>query len=250
MTVYGSFETQKATQFANTKISGGVLKQSAGNSTKIVRAFSVEDGGTFETSGVINLEADSTNETDAKWAKVTINEGTNFFVDGKSSSGTALILKNGELVLNKENAITTSTGEIVQMVTAESGTNVIIRVNASQEFVKLVANKVGIKYYMGDATDTLTADFGTIANGQHIFYNFNENQIFVNNWEMNFLSDEAINSVFVAYQTINGEEVKIDQLYINNGWLSAIAPVIPEPAEWAMIFGGIALGLAIYRRRK
>ena len=25
---------------------------------------------------------------------------------------------------------------------------------------------------------------------------------------------------------------------------------VPEPAEWAMIFGGIALGLAIYRRRK
>ena len=30
--------------------------------------------------------------------------------------------------------------------------------------------------------------------------------------------------------------------------LSAVA--VPEPAEWAMIFGGIALGLAIYRRRK
>ena len=31
-------------------------------------------------------------------------------------------------------------------------------------------------------------------------------------------------------------------------WLNAVA--VPEPAEWAMIFGGIALGLAIYRRRK
>ncbi|MBQ2722326.1 MAG: PEP-CTERM sorting domain-containing protein, partial [Opitutales bacterium] len=31
-------------------------------------------------------------------------------------------------------------------------------------------------------------------------------------------------------------------------WLSNIA--VPEPAEWAMIFGGIALALAIYRRRK
>ena len=30
--------------------------------------------------------------------------------------------------------------------------------------------------------------------------------------------------------------------------LSAVA--VPEPAEWAMIFGAIALGLAIYRRRK
>jgi len=25
---------------------------------------------------------------------------------------------------------------------------------------------------------------------------------------------------------------------------------VPEPAEWAMIFGALALALAIYRRRK
>jgi hypothetical protein len=31
-------------------------------------------------------------------------------------------------------------------------------------------------------------------------------------------------------------------------WLNMTA--VPEPAEWAMIFGGIALALAIYRRRK
>ena len=33
-----------------------------------------------------------------------------------------------------------------------------------------------------------------------------------------------------------------------NGYLLSAA--IPEPAEWAMIFGAIALGLAVYRRRK
>ncbi|MBE6411619.1 MAG: hypothetical protein E7036_03595 [Opitutales bacterium] len=33
-------------------------------------------------------------------------------------------------------------------------------------------------------------------------------------------------------------------------WLSAVAPAVPEPAEWAMILGSLALGLAIYRRRK
>ncbi|MBQ2721692.1 MAG: PEP-CTERM sorting domain-containing protein [Opitutales bacterium] len=27
-------------------------------------------------------------------------------------------------------------------------------------------------------------------------------------------------------------------------------PAVPEPAEWAMILGSLALGLAIYRRRK
>ena len=33
-----------------------------------------------------------------------------------------------------------------------------------------------------------------------------------------------------------------------NGYVLAVA--VPEPAEWAMIFGGIAIALAIYRRRK
>ena len=36
----------------------------------------------------------------------------------------------------------------------------------------------------------------------------------------------------------------------NNGFLANYALAVPEPAEWAMIFGGIALGFAIYRRRK
>ena len=34
----------------------------------------------------------------------------------------------------------------------------------------------------------------------------------------------------------------------SNGWLTMTA--VPEPAEWAAIFGAIALGLALYRRRK
>ena len=38
---------------------------------------------------------------------------------------------------------------------------------------------------------------------------------------------------------------------INEGYWTLTGMVaVPEPAEWAMIFGGIALGLAIYRRRK
>ena len=36
---------------------------------------------------------------------------------------------------------------------------------------------------------------------------------------------------------------------IQNGFLN-IVPNIPEPAEWAAIFGGIALALALYRRRR
>ena len=243
--VSGSFETQSATSFANTQINaGGIVKQTATGDTKIVRDFTVD--GTFETKGILNIEAGSTDDTSDRWATITINEGANFFVDGKSSSGTAVIFKNGELILNKKNAITNSNGEVVQLVTANNSTNVIIRINEAQEFKKIVAHTIGIKYYLGeDATDTLTAEFGTISAGKHIIYNFEENRVFVLNDDI-----QNANNFFEAYYNVDGEYVKVDNLYINNGWLSAINPAVPEPAEWAMILGALALGLAVYRKRK
>ena len=37
---------------------------------------------------------------------------------------------------------------------------------------------------------------------------------------------------------------------VDGYWALTGMQAVPEPAEWAMIFGGIALGFAIYRRRK
>ena len=58
--------------------------------------------------------------------------------------------------------------------------------------------------------------------------------------------------------TADGEEYGKDDLSFiadtfkgyDGYWMTVPALAVPEPAEWAMIFGGIALGLAIYRRRK
>ena len=40
------------------------------------------------------------------------------------------------------------------------------------------------------------------------------------------------------------------EFILGSNSLSVIFTSVPEPAEWAMIFGAIALGFAIYRRRK
>ena len=244
LTVSGEFETQSATTFANTIIkTGGIVKQTSTGGTKIARDFTVD--GTFLTKGVLAVEAGSTDASDAKWATITINEGANFYVDGKSDAGSAITLKNGEFVLNKKNAITNSNGDAVQLVSVDKATNVIFRINESQEFKKIVAHTIGIKYYLGeDATDTLTAEFGSISGGKHIIYNFEENRVFV----LNDMTNP--NDFFDAYYNVDGEYVKVDNLYINNGWLSAINSAVPEPAEWAMILGALALGLAVYRKRK
>lgn len=53
--------------------------------------------------------------------------------------------------------------------------------------------------------------------------------------------------------TITGADLSdftFEQTTVNgvNGYLLSVA--VPEPAEWAMIFGVIALGLAVYRRKR
>ena len=61
------------------------------------------------------------------------------------------------------------------------------------------------------------------------------------------LSLKAIDAEGNVYDWTNG-----DWFLDGNGFLShsALVIAVPEPAEWAMIFGALALGLAVNRRRK
>ena len=83
------------------------------------------------------------------------------------------------------------------------------------------------------------------ANDNIVINNFAENTIGIKN---HTASDDSLLSQISA----SG----VDQFYwvkdniAGVWWLSAVAPAVPEPAEWAMILGSLALGLAIYRRRK
>ena len=57
----------------------------------------------------------------------------------------------------------------------------------------------------------------------------------------------------IKYRFIDGNGNALTDLTytaVEGGWLLTGMTAVPEPAEWAMIFGGIALGLAIYRKRK
>ena len=249
--VYGTLETQSTTSFANTEIfNGGVLKQTSGTETTVKRNFVVNNGAEFYTTGTVKLTAGTTDSTnsDKKWAYIQIDDGATFTIDNADAR---VIFNNGELILNKENAITNKAGEAIRLVTQANSKNNVVTINASQEFSASYVNESSMQYFLSDdASVTLKARFTAEGEGsKHVFHNFDENRIFVINAN-SFETVESINAMFEAYQTVNGEEVKIDQLYINNGWLSAINPAVPEPAEWAMILGSIALGLAIYRRRK
>ena len=57
-----------------------------------------------------------------------------------------------------------------------------------------------------------------------------------------------------AFKTDDNTDLKITEVFEGEKLLgfkiTTASVAVPEPAEWAMLFGAIALGLAIYRRRK
>ena len=87
------------------------------------------------------------------------------------------------------------------------------------------------------------ADYGLIEGDKIVINGFAEKSVAIN--KHNSLADDAL-----AYLQISGvDNSKLGwALDATTGkyWLTAV----PEPAEWAAIFGAIALGLALYRRRR
>ena len=66
-----------------------------------------------------------------------------------------------------------------------------------------------------------------------------------------FTVKRKTNTMTIYFVDENEEQLKdLSFTAVEGGWLLTGMQAVPEPAEWAMIFGGIALGLAIYRRRK
>ena len=66
---------------------------------------------------------------------------------------------------------------------------------------------------------------------------------------------EELQNLSFYEEDVDGDTTTLSKLDVNfvetvagsgQYWVNAV----PEPAEWAMIFGAIALGFVIYRRRK
>ena len=204
------------------------------------RSGYVKDGGILQIDGTYKIanNGNSINYDHIAATKITVATG------GKIKTN-EIILATAKLDLQTVNAITNANGDAINLTTDKASKGSLLAMSASQTFDTITANTTNLEVEItGDAV--LTASFAS-ANGGKIFINgFAEDRVFVANADQ--ITD--VNSIFFAYATAGDASTQISQLYINNGWLSAIAPAVPEPAEWAMIFGSIALGLAIYRRRK
>ena len=156
---------------------------------------------------------------------------------------------NSELNIKQENAFTDENGGSIRLATATdvySEYGSVVNLFATQTFKDLyVTSGSNLEIYLNDLAQLILDGEGqTLWNNTEDglkIYNFRENAIYV--------GTNSANAYGVTMAKFYDEEgnllsnVRIGE----NGWLTA---AIPEPAEWAAIFGAIALGLAVYRRRK
>jgi hypothetical protein len=56
--------------------------------------------------------------------------------------------------------------------------------------------------------------------------------------------------VFKGAEGVDLSDVVWTNSLVDGYWALYNVSAVPEPAEWAMIFGALALGLAVYKRRK
>ena len=56
--------------------------------------------------------------------------------------------------------------------------------------------------------------------------------------------------LFSAIEGVDLSQFVWSDTLVDGYWALYGVSAVPEPAEWAMIFGALALGLAVYKRRK
>ncbi|MBO5255531.1 MAG: PEP-CTERM sorting domain-containing protein [Opitutales bacterium] len=203
---------------------GAVLELSSKNS--IISGAGVEKNATNVAAGLKNAtsQADST-----------------FYVVGKQNDTT---LKGASVVINAfvENEIGTInafSGSSLKLITEtlKNGTSAF-KINEINVF-NSTATTEGASTMNSDLSLTLQLNF----------YESNGDNMFIGNIE------ELIDLADIKFQVYNHSLSKYEDgvlgenFFINDGWISR-TPIVPEPAEWAMIFGAIALGFVAYRRRK
>ena len=260
--VTGSWHSNSGMLRGTVNVDGGSLvSNSAG---KYSSAFQVSNGGSLsiKNGGSIYTKTN---------VFLQVDNGT-VVTDGTASIDVGgLMFANG----TQENSITIAKASELKsksVIFAQGGSNG----NTSKMDLKLLSGdyafsaiwslrKAELHLYLGDDA---TVSFDKVvpqssaANAELtlVLHDFTLNTIKLGNVDNDMISGNVIdlgsNDTYTRTVTLIGYDKNQNLLdanswYIdNNGFLANYALAVPEPAEWAIIFGGIALGFAIYRRRK
>ena len=209
---------------------------------RITNSLTLNSGADWSVDGKVEVYENAT---------LTINEGAKLTINGPASNaknGRLILYKNSKVYLNAENC--TSMGDLYYLKIATMNTAEVanVYVQANQKINSFYVNKSILNLYMSDDVmlELTTAATGWavdgVGDGELRIHNFKEETIKVSGKESSVLA--GIEKYVKLYDN-NG--TLLGNATLSNGW---IALVVPEPAEWAMILGALALGLAVYRRRK
>ena len=229
----GTVTATKDLEFGSIISTGGTLVQTTGDGIKIIGASTLSD------DGVWNIQN-----------KIQVNGGASFTLDNGnlnlSGTNQRFILTNdGTITLNQMYKTSRSSGVIPIVFTGTKTGTLVIGGDVSLEFINNINDKVAnIVLANEDAVLRLVSIDDSLKfkndNGLAIF-NFRENAIYV--------GDSVSDAELALVKLYSGmdDSTFLGTAKVVNGWLTA---AIPEPAEWAAIFGGIALAIAVYRRRR
>lgn len=219
--------------------------------------LSLKNGGSVFTNKNVFLQVqDAKLSTDGT---ASINVG-GFMFANDTQNNAITIAKASEL---KSNAVIFAQGSSSGTTGSKLDLNLL---SGDYEFGAVWSlRKAEINLYLGEDA---TVSFGklipqstdAVADLTLVLHDFTLNTVKLGNVDNDMISGNVINiassgNISQTVTLIGYDKDKnlldANSWYIDsNGFLANYALAVPEPAEWAMILGGLALALAVYRRRK
>ena len=198
--------------------------------------------GNVVNNGTMNLKGG----VYVKNGHLTLGEDATTIFTSSPNQQARLVLLDNNATITLKSGIVDNNGRGVNIATVgTANANLYMNIYADVKFgflnqgtndavlnINLYENGI-LRFMDGDALRSIHADIN--------IFNFDENRVYVGT------SSTAEELQYVKLYSGETENTFLGTATVNNGWLTV---AVPEPAEWAMIFGGIALALAIYRRRK
>ena len=251
--------------FSNLNLKGSLTANSlqSGSNGRIVlvgtNGSTFSDGATVDITGAIELNSTSLT-IDADCGDILLRDRTHIANNGTENlyEGRLMLSGDATVTFNKDNAIT----RLKENGEKHEHSNILITGNNNKINVNAIVKCANLRVYGGE---TVSADLDLVLSNSKddviIFTAFTSDSakltINIENFENEriFVKTEADTFKLNSNYTIKAD--KADELEFVAGtygsskgfWLNAVVAV-PEPAEWAVIFGALALGLAVYRRRK
>ena len=182
----------------------------------------------------------------ALYGTLVVGSGT----DSITTSQIVFWSRSNSLEVNSKNAFVTVDGAHQTLINIPNEAQATIKVSETNEFGTVIFQSDG----NNKVRMNLTLDFDgaeDFVSFTDITYN-NAVRIYVKNFENNRIKlgkISNIESILELYDLDSEKAINYQWVATDGGyWLNFAA--VPEPAEWAMILGSLALGFAVYRRRK